>query len=133
MASLFCEGGWRSTRTRYDPVARADRIFDGRGAPDLVIDCLDRDKSCLDLQMLAEAAANSRTCEAIIKVKVSKLKRGRRQMAEKDRVEKLEAAIWKIRAETFKPRQTAAPANQKTPVLTRTTHAYVLMGAPAPP
>jgi hypothetical protein len=33
-------------------------------------------KPCLDLQMLAEAAASSRTCEAIIKVKVSKLKRG---------------------------------------------------------
>jgi hypothetical protein len=27
-------------------------------------------------------------------------------MAEKDRVEKLEAAIEKIRAETFKPKQT---------------------------
>jgi hypothetical protein len=61
----------------YDPIARADRLFDVTvEAPDLVIDCLDRDKSCLDLRMLAEAAASSRTCEAIIKVRVSKLKRG---------------------------------------------------------
>jgi hypothetical protein len=61
----------------YDPVARADRMFDVTvDASDLVIDCLDRDKSCLDLQMLAEAAASSRTCEVIIRVKVAKLKRG---------------------------------------------------------
>jgi hypothetical protein len=59
------------------PVARADRMFDVMvEGPDLVIDCLDRDKSCLDLQMLAEAAASSRACEAVIRVKVSKLKRG---------------------------------------------------------
>jgi hypothetical protein len=61
----------------YDPVARADRMFDVTvDAPDLIIDCLDRGKSCLDLQMLAEAAASSKTCEAIIRVKVTKLKRG---------------------------------------------------------
>jgi hypothetical protein len=62
--------------TIYDPDTRAERIYnvvvDG---PDLIIDCLDREKSCLDLQMLAEAAASSMTAKITIEVTVSKPKR----------------------------------------------------------
>jgi hypothetical protein len=60
----------------YAPATRAERIFNVVvDWPDLIIDCLDRDTSCLDLQMLAEAAASSRTCRITIEVTVSKPKR----------------------------------------------------------
>ena len=47
----------------YDPVNRAERArtvtVEG---PELLLDCLDRDTSCLDLQMLGEAADVAPSC-----------------------------------------------------------------------
>ena len=41
----------------YDPGTRANRIHNATAeGPKLVIDALERDQSCLDMQMLAEAA-----------------------------------------------------------------------------
>ena len=62
----------------YDPVARTDR---GRTitieGPNLLLDCLDRETSCLDLQMLGEAADNSPTCEISLTIKIDRIKRSR--------------------------------------------------------
>jgi hypothetical protein len=45
----------------YDPVARSHRMFDVTiEAPDLVIDCLDREKSCLYLQELSRDISAAR-------------------------------------------------------------------------
>ena len=50
----------KTTLMIYGPLARAERArkveIEG---PQLIIDCLDRDTSCLDLQMLGEAADSS--------------------------------------------------------------------------
>lgn len=60
----------------YDPGVRADRGYNVTvEGPELVIDALDRDKSCLDLQILAEAAASARSGVAVITVKVAKPRR----------------------------------------------------------
>jgi hypothetical protein len=62
----------------YDPVARAER---GRTVtiegPELVLDCLDREATCLDLQMLAEAADSSPSCEVVLRVKIEPIRRRR--------------------------------------------------------
>jgi hypothetical protein len=55
----------------YDPVARAER---GRTVtiegPEILLDCLDRETSCLDLQMLGEAADSSPSCEVNLKITI---------------------------------------------------------------
>ena len=62
----------------YDPVARADRArkveIEG---PQFVLDCLERDTSCLDLQMLGEAADSSPSCKVVLEVKIERIKRRR--------------------------------------------------------
>ena len=54
----------KTTLMVYDPVARAERArkveIEG---PQLILDCLERDTSCLDLQMLGEAADSSPSCK----------------------------------------------------------------------
>ena len=46
-------------------------------APQLVLDCLERDASCLDLQMLGEAADSSPSCKMTLEVKIAPIKRRR--------------------------------------------------------
>jgi hypothetical protein len=62
----------------YDPVSRAERArkvtVEG---PQLVIDCLDRDTSGLDLQMLGEAADGSPLCKITLEVTIDRIKRRR--------------------------------------------------------
>jgi hypothetical protein len=61
----------------YDPGVRAERIWDVTvEGPELVIDALDRDQSCLDLQILGEAAASTRSAMFVLTVKARKLRRG---------------------------------------------------------
>lgn len=68
----------KTTLTVYDPVSRADRArkvtVEG---PQLLLDCLDRDASCLDLQMLAEAADGAPSREIALKVTIAPIKRRR--------------------------------------------------------
>jgi hypothetical protein len=62
----------------YDPVARAARARDVTiEGPELVLDCLERDKSCLDLQMLGEAADSSPACKVVLEVTIERIKRRR--------------------------------------------------------
>jgi hypothetical protein len=62
----------------HDPVSRAERArtvtIEG---PELLLDCLDRETSCLDLQMLGEAADGSPSFEITFRVKVDPIKRRR--------------------------------------------------------
>jgi hypothetical protein len=62
----------------YDPVAKAERArkvtVEG---PELLVDCLERDASCLDLQMLGEAADSSPSCKVVLEVKIEPSKRRR--------------------------------------------------------
>jgi hypothetical protein len=68
----------KTTLMIYDPVNRTERArkvtVEG---PELVLDCLERDSSCLDLQMLGEAADGSPSCKATIQVTVEPIKRRR--------------------------------------------------------
>jgi hypothetical protein len=45
--------------------------------PELILDCLDRETSCLDLQMLAEAADSSPSCEVTFKITIDPIRRRR--------------------------------------------------------
>jgi hypothetical protein len=60
----------------YDPVAKAERArkvaIEG---PEFLLDCLERDTSCLDMQMLAEAADSSPSCKVTLEVKIERIKR----------------------------------------------------------
>jgi hypothetical protein len=68
----------KTTLMVYDPVARAERArkveIEG---PQLILDCLERDTSCLDLQMLGEAADSSPSCKVMLEVKIERIKRRR--------------------------------------------------------
>ena len=60
----------------YDPGTRANRIHNATAeGPELVIDALERDQSCLDMQILAEAAASAKSGMIVLTVKVEKLRR----------------------------------------------------------
>jgi hypothetical protein len=59
----------------YDPVVRTERARKITiEAPELVLDCLERD-ACLDLQMLGEAADGSPSCKLTLEVKIEPIKR----------------------------------------------------------
>ena len=62
----------------HDPVSQTERArnltIEG---PDRLLDCLDRDTSCLDLQMLGEAADGAPSCEITFRVKIEPIKRRR--------------------------------------------------------
>lgn len=61
----------------YDPGVRAERIFNvSVEGPELIIDALDRDTSCLDMQILGEAAASAKSGMFVLTVKAEKQKRG---------------------------------------------------------
>jgi hypothetical protein len=62
----------------YHPVNRTEhaRKVTVEG-PELILDCLERDVSCLDMQMLGEAADGSPSCRAILQVKIEPIKRRR--------------------------------------------------------
>jgi hypothetical protein len=61
----------------YDPHVRTERGYHVTvEGPDLIIDALDRDTSCLDMQILAEAAASARSGMFVLTVKAEKQKRG---------------------------------------------------------
>lgn len=63
--------------TIYDPGVRADRVYNVTvEGPELVVDALDRDKSYLDLQILAEAAASAKSGTAVLTIKTEKPRRG---------------------------------------------------------
>ena len=61
----------------YDPAVRTGRNYNVTvEGPELIIDALDRDTSCLDIQMLGEAAASALSGTLVLTVKVEKQKRG---------------------------------------------------------
>ena len=63
--------------TLYDPAVGTGRIYNVTvEGPELIIDALDRDTSCLDIQMLGEAAASALSGTVVLIVKAEKPKRG---------------------------------------------------------
>jgi hypothetical protein len=68
----------QTTLMIYDPVNRTERArkvtIEG---PELVLHCLERDSSCLDLQMLGEAADGSPSCKVLLQVTIEPIKRRR--------------------------------------------------------
>ena len=62
----------------YDPVTRTQRARKVKvGGPELPIDCVERDNSCLDLQMLGEAADGAPSCKVTFEVTIELIKRRR--------------------------------------------------------
>lgn len=60
----------------YDPVNRAYRTRTvAVEGPELLLDCLDRDTSCPDLQILGEAADGAASCRIVFRVKIDPIKR----------------------------------------------------------
>ena len=68
----------KTTLMIYDPGNRTERArkvtVEG---PELILDCLERDASCLDVQMLGEAADGSPSCKVMLQVTIEPIKRRR--------------------------------------------------------
>ena len=62
----------------YDPVSRTKRARKVKvEGPQLLLDCLERDESCLDLQMMGEAADGAPSCKIAFEVTIELIKRRR--------------------------------------------------------